>query len=174
MRLFAEERRARTFELLQAAPVTSLELVLGKYLGGLLLVWPPLLATLAFPALLSFFGKGESGPALDWVTVLLGHLGLLLWAATCVALGMLWSALTDSPPLAGLATAAVLFPWMLLGNWAQSSERVLRALSRFAIEPHLRPLFGGILDGHALVFFASFILLLLFLTYRVLEVRRVG
>jgi ABC-2 type transport system permease protein len=174
MRLFAEERRQRTFELLEAAPVNSAELVLGKFIGGLLLVWLPLLATLLFPGLLSLFGKGESGPALDWVTVLLGHLGLLAWAATAIALGMLWSAVTDSPPLAGLATAAVLFPWMLLGNWTQSPERALRAVARFAVEPHLRPLFSGVLDGQALLFFASFIFLFLFLTYRVLEARRVG
>jgi ABC-2 type transport system permease protein len=175
MRLFAEERHQGTFELLQAAPVTSLELVVGKYLGGVAMVWVPLLISLLFPALLSFFGKGESGPAVEWVTVLLGMGGLLLWSTTCMALGLCFSALTQSAALAGLATAAVLFPWMLLGNLGQSPEPRLRALAAaLSVEGHIQPLFQGIFEIRGLIFFASFSLLFVFFAHRALEARREG
>jgi ABC-2 type transport system permease protein len=64
MRLFAEERRQKTFELLMTAPIRPLEIVLGKYLGGLGIVLCTLSVTLVFPVILSIIGSGESGSPL--------------------------------------------------------------------------------------------------------------
>ena len=72
MRLFAEEKRNKTFELLMTTPVRPAELVLGKYLGGLGIIGTALGLTLVFPLMLSAFGSSESGTVLEWPTVLLG------------------------------------------------------------------------------------------------------
>jgi ABC-2 type transport system permease protein len=173
MRLFAEEKRQKTFELLMTAPVRPAEIVLGKYLGGLGVVWTTLGLTIVFPLILAAFGSGESGHALEWSTVLLGYGGLLLWGATCLAVGMFISALTESQMLAAFLAFAILLPWMLLKGLAQSSAEPWRSIaSCLSFNVQLQELQKGILDLKALVFFGSVILFSLLLTHRTVEAQR--
>ena len=172
MRLFAEERRNKTFELLMASPIRPLDIVLGKYLGGLGIVSATLGLTLLFPLLLAWLGSGESG-ALEWGTVLLGYAGLLLWGATCMAIGLFISALTQSQMVAALVTFAVLLPWMLLRGLAQSTEEPVRSvLSYVSFSTQLTGMLGGVLDSQTPVFFLSVILFALLLCHRTVEARR--
>ncbi|MCP3103866.1 ABC transporter permease [Myxococcus sp. K15C18031901] len=173
MRLFAEEKRNKTFELLMTAPVRPIELVVGKYLGGLGIITATLALTLLFPALLSFFGRAETGTALEWSTVLVGFVGVLLWGATCMAVGLFISALTESQMLAALLTFAVLLPWMLLTSVAQASEEPVRSvLTYLSFDSQLQHLLKGVLDVQSFVFFASVIAFSLLLTHRAVEVQR--
>jgi ABC-2 type transport system permease protein len=173
MRLFAEEKRNKTFELLMTAPVRPFEIVLGKYLGGLGVICATLGLTIVFPVLLSIFGASESGRALEWSTVFLGYGGLLLWGATCMAVGMFISALTESQMLAAFLTFAVLLPWMLLKGVAQSAEEPLRSvLSHLSFDAQLQPLMRGVFDLKSLIFFISVILFALLLTHRSVEAQR--
>src|SRR4051794_10525320 len=128
MRLFAEEKRNKTFELLMTTPVRPIELVLGKYLGGLGILCTALGLTLVFPLLLSAFGASSAGTVLEWPTVLLGYCGVLLWGATCMAVGMFISSLTESQMVAALLTFVVMLPWMLLRGLAQNAEEPLRSI----------------------------------------------
>lgn len=173
MRLFAEEKRNRTFELLMTAPVRPIEIVLGKYLGGLGIISATLALTLVFPLVLSVFGHAESGTALEWPTVLLGYGGILLWGATCMAVGMFISALTESQMLAAFLTFSVLLPWMLLSGVAQTTEEPLRSvLTYLSFDSQLQHLLKGVLDLQSLVFFASVIVFSLLLTHRTVEAQR--
>jgi ABC-2 type transport system permease protein len=173
MRLFAEERRQKTFELLMTAPVRPIEIVLGKYLGGLGVVSATLGLTLVFPVILAAFGGGESGHALEWPTVLLGYGGMLLWGATCLAVGMFISALTESQMLAAFLTFAVLLPWMLLKGLAQGAQEPWRSVVGYlSFDMQLRGLLQGTLDLKAPIFFASVILFALLLTHRTVEAQR--
>lgn len=173
MRLFAEERKQKTFELLMTTPVRPLEIVLGKYLGAFVMVALTLGVTIIFPIVLSIFGTGESGRAVEWSTVLLGFGGLILWGATCMAVGMFISSLTESQMVAAFLTFALLLPWMLLKGLAQSAEEPLRSIAGYiSFDSQLQPLMRGVLDVKALVFFASVIVLSMFLTHRRLEAFR--
>jgi ABC-2 type transport system permease protein len=173
MRLFAEEKRHQTFELLMTAPVRPMEIVLGKYLGGLGVISATLGLTIIFPAVLAIFGRSESGSALEWSTVLLGYLGLLLWGATCIAIGMFISALTESQALAACLTFVVLLPWMLLTGLAQSAEEPLRSVINYlSFDAQLQDMTKGVLDLKAIVFFASVILFSVLLTQRAVEAHR--
>lgn len=173
MRLFAEEKRNKTFELLMTVPVRPIEIVLGKYLGGLGIISATLGLTILFPVLLSVLGRSESGTALEWSTVLLGYGGLLLWGATCMAVGMFISALTESQMLAAFLTFAVLLPWMLLSSVASSSEEPLRSvLGYLSFDTQLQTLLKGMVDVQSLVFFASVIIFSLLLTHRTVEAQR--
>jgi ABC-2 type transport system permease protein len=173
MRLFAEERRQKTFELLMTTPIRPSQIVLGKYLGAVGVITAMLGLTIVYPIILALFGASESGHALEWSTVALGYLGLLLWGATCVAVGMFLSALTESQMLAALLTFAVLLPWWLLGLFAESADEPLRTvLTSLAFSAQLEGLLSGQLELKALVFFASLIAFSLTLTHRAVEAQR--
>ncbi len=173
MRLFAEERRHKTFELLMTSPVRPVEIVLGKYLGGLGVITATLGITIVFPLVLTLFGSSESGRALEWSTVLMGYFGLLLWGATCMALGMFFSSLTESQMLAAFLTFAVLLLWWLLNSLAQSTEEPLRSvINHLSFNSQLQELMRGVLDLKALVFFGSVISFSLVLTHRAVEAQR--
>ncbi|WNG56474.1 ABC transporter permease subunit [Archangium gephyra] len=173
MRLFAEEKRNKTFELLMTAPVRPVEIVLGKYLGGLGIITTTLGLTIFFPVLLTVFGKADSGSALEWSTVLMGYGGLLLWGATCMAVGMFISSLTESQMVAALVTFAVLLPWMLLQGLAQATEEPVRSfISYMSFGAQLQGLMRGVLDLEAIIFFCSVIFFSLLLSHRTVEAQR--
>ena len=173
MRLFAEEKRNKTFELLMTTPVRPIELVLGKYLGGLGIISATLGLTIVFPLILSAFGSSATGAVLEWPTVLLGYGAVLLWGATCMAVGMFISSLTESQMVAALLTFVVLLPWMLLRGLAQGVEEPLRSFVNYlAFDAQLQNMIMGVLDLKALVFFLSVILFSLLLTHRTVEAQR--
>lgn len=174
MRLFAEEKRQKTFELLMTAPLRPSEIVLGKYLGGLGVIVATLGLTIAFPLVLQLFGVSPEGqPVLEWTTVLLGYFGVLLWGATCIAVGMFVSALTESQMLAALLTFTILLPWMLLRGLARGAEEPWRSvINHLSFDSQLQNLMKGVLDLKALIFFASVILFSLLLTHRSVEAQR--
>lgn len=173
MRLFAEEKRNKTFELLMTAPVRPVEIVLGKYLGGLGIITATLGLTIFFPLLLTVFGRADSGSALEWGTVLLGYGGLLLWGATCMAVGLFISSLTESQMVAALVTFAVLLPWMLLQGLAQATEEPVRSFINYlSFGAQLQGLMRGVLDLKAIVFFFSVIFFSLLLSHRTVEAQR--
>jgi ABC-2 type transport system permease protein len=173
MRLFAEEKRHKTFELLMTVPVRPIEIVLGKYFGGLAVISATLGLTIVYPIILAVFGASESGSALEWSTVALGYGGLLLWGATCIAIGMFISSLTESQMLAAFLTFAVLLPWMLLKGLAQSAEEPYRSIAaHLSFDAQLENLLKGVLDLKAVVFFVSIIFLSILFTHRAVEAQR--
>lgn len=173
MRLFAEEKRNKTFELLMTAPVRPVEIVLGKYLGGLGIITATLGLTIVFPVMLSLLGSSESGTVLEWGTVLLAYGGLLLWGATCMAIGMFISTLTESQMVAALVTFAVLLPWMLLRGLARATEEPLRSfISHLSFDSQLTGMLRGVLDLETPIFFISVIFFSLLLSHRSVEAQR--
>jgi len=173
MRLFSEERRQKTFELLMTTPIRPVEIVFGKYLGGLGAISATIGITAVYPLILSTFGASESGSALEWSTVWLGYGSLLLWGATCIALGMFMSSLTESQMLAAILTFAILLPWMLIKGVAQGAEEPLRSvLGYISFDTQLSNLMKGVFDVKAVVFFLSIITLSLVLTHRSVESQR--
>lgn len=173
MRLFAEERRNRTLELLMTLPVKPREIVLGKFLGGIGISTAALGVTIVFPLTLTAFGASESGRTLEWTTVLLGYGGLLLWGATCVAIGMFISALTESQMLAAILTFAVALVWWLFQGLVAGADEPWRSIgAHLGFSTQLAPLLRGLVDLKSLVFFLSTILFMLLLTDRAVEAQR--
>ncbi len=127
MRLFAEERRNKTFELLMTTPIRPIEIVLGKYLGARghrgRARWASPSST---PSSSRSWQLGV-GQALEWSTVLLGYLALLLWGATYMAIGMFVCSLTESQMVAAFVSFAVALVWMLIRNIAPQRRRAAAA-----------------------------------------------
>lgn len=173
MRLMAEERKQKTLELLMTSPITPLQIVLGKYLGGLFTVVSMFSVTLLYPVILSLYGASESGQALEWSTVLLGYLALLLWGAAAMGIGLFISTLTESQVLAGFLTLVVLITWILISPVARTLDEPLRSIvSYISVDAQMANLFKGVLDLKTLVFFGSVVVFSLFLTHRAVEAQR--
>lgn len=173
MRLLAEERRQKTFELLMTTPTRTLEIVLGKYLGAVGIISATLSVTLVFPIVLSAVGSSESGSALEWSTVWLGYFALLLWGATCMAIGLFVSSLTESQMVAAIVTFAISMLWMLVRAIAPGAEEPVRSvLAYLSFDMQLQNLLKGVLDLKPIVFFLSVIVFFLVLTHRSIEARR--
>ena len=167
MRLFSEEKKSGTIELLLTYPVTDLAILLGKFLASALLLIVMLAGTLPFVALL--FGIGDPDPG----TLLSGYLGLLLMGAAFMALGIFISSLTENQIIAAAVSfgSALLF-WVLSWSSTLAGEKVGAVLRQLSILEHLESFNKGILALSDLSFFVLFIAFFLFLTLRSLETNR--
>lgn len=162
MKPFAEEKKSGTMELLLTYPLTDLDVLLGKYLAAFSLFAVMLGLTLVFPLFLVIHSEPETG------TILSGYLGLLLLAASFMALGIFISSLTENQIIAAVSTFAMLLIFWFINFWSESNP-VLRHLS---ILEHYNSFAQGMIDTRDLVFYLSFIALWLFMTLRVLESKK--
>jgi len=167
MRLLAEEKRQGTIELLQTAPLTNWQITLGKFMGAWLFYLAMLLATGLFVSLLFVFGKPELAP------LLVGYLGLYLVGGCFVALGLLFSAVTENQIIAFVSALAVNLMLLSLGWLATFAGPTWSSVfSQLSPLEHLEDFTKGVLDSKHVVFYLSFIFGLVFLTHLLLESAR--
>jgi ABC-2 type transport system permease protein len=164
MRLLAEERRNQTFALLLAAPVSIRHIVLGKFLGLLLFLSLIVLASTAMALALAL------GTPMDFGLLFANALGLLLLAASYVALGLYISALTTQPIVAAIAALAALFGLWLADSNATDSNPLMHALTPTG---HFMNFNGGLLNSGDLVYFILFCVVFLLLTIRRIHNNRI-
>lgn len=172
MRLLAEEKRSGTLEMLITLPVKDSEVILGKFLGAFGLVAVLLLATIIYP--IAMFGwPWHLGP-LDPGPVLTGYLGLLLFAAAAISIGLMISSLTESQTLAFFVTFIVLVMLHLIlpyiaDNTAGKFGEFLRVLT---FETNLSNFSRGLIDTRNVIYFISITALCLVMSFRALESRK--
>jgi ABC-2 type transport system permease protein len=167
MRLFAEEKRAGTMELLLTYPVRDGEVLAGKFLSALGLYAVLLVLTLLYPALVAYFTRVEWGP------ILTGYLGLLLVGATFLAVGLLISSLTENQIVAGFVTFGVLLAFWVIGWGADFAGGNMRTILQYlSITEHMDAFSRGLIDTKDLVYYGTAIALALFMTLRSLESKR--
>jgi ABC-2 type transport system permease protein len=168
MRLFAEEAKTGTLEILLALPATEWELVAAKYAAALTVVLGALALTFPYALVVGVLGR------LDWGATALGYVGVALCAALMTAAGTLASTLTRNQVVAFILGFALCFALALAGNFAEILPRGPGAFADFVgIDSHLRALARGTLDLRDLVYFVSAAALLLYgARLRVSEWRR--
>jgi ABC-2 type transport system permease protein len=166
MRQFAEERKIGTLELLLTAPVREIDIVLAKFLASMAVNASMLALTLTYAAVLQAYGDP------DWGPIYSGYLGLVLFTATLVALGLTVSALTANQIVAAVVSLGLfLLLWMIdtLGSLLPYPfDNVVLSLSLLA---HFTPFATGAMYLSDIGFFVSLILLGLFLSVRALARR---
>jgi ABC-2 type transport system permease protein len=164
MRLFAEEKRSGTIELLLTSPVSDVQILIGKWLAALLMYSAMLLvAGLNF---LFLFLYGQP----DWRPMLVGFAGLLLQAGGLLAIGAFISTLTKNQIIAGAATFGVcLLLWVM--EWVAGYETATwaKVMAYLSIVSHFESFAKGVIDSKDVIFYCSVIFLGLFLTARSLE-----
>lgn len=168
MRLFTEEKRNRTFDLLLTAPVTSLEIVLGKLIAGVLTAWALLAIAAIYPLSLAFFAN------LDWGPLASAFLGVALLSAGYVAVGMFSSSLTQSAVISIILSLIMSVLLWFVGALADrsSSPTEKDIIEHLSVGEHLQNFMKGNLSVAGFVFFLSLIFLFSFLTRQVVESNR--
>ena len=167
MRLFAEEKKSGTMELLLTYPVRDGEVLAGKFLAAGALYVILLGLTLVYPGLIAYFTRVEWGP------ILTGYLGLVLTGATFLAVGILVSSLTENQIVAGFGTFGVLLGLWIIGWGAEFAGGNLRAVLQYlSITEHMDTFSRGLIDTKDLVYYGSAIALALFLTLSSLDSKR--
>jgi len=164
MRLFAEEKKTGTIELLMTSPIYDWEIILGKWLGALLLYMCVLGMSAINIALLFAFGKP------DWKPILIGYLGLLLQGGTLLAIGAFISTTTNNQIIAGGVTFFVcLLLWLLSWFTAYDSTGYASVVNYLSIVTHFEGFAKGVLDSKDVIFYISMIFFALFMTSRSME-----
>ena len=164
MRLFAEERKNHTLELLITSPASLLEIILGKFFSSLLLILVMLGITLIYPALLFVTGNPDIGP------IFTCYLGTILLSSCYLSLGVLFSSVTENQIVAGALTfAGGLFFWLI--SWASNSAGPVlgEVFTHLSLISHFNNFSQGIVNTVDLVYYLTFIFTGLFLTHRVLD-----
>jgi ABC-2 type transport system permease protein len=164
MRLFAEEKRTGTIELLATSPITDLQVILGKWMAAMILYGGMLL--LGAVNFVFLFRYGHP----DWKPLAIGYLGLLLQAGALLALGTFISTLTKNQIIAGAVTFALSLLLYIL-EWVTGfdTSTSARVISYMSIITHFESFSKGLLDSKDAIFYVSLIFLGLFLTSRSME-----
>lgn len=164
MRLFAEEKRSGTIELLVTSPIHDLEIILGKWLAALIL-YASMIGVSAI-SMISLFAYGQP----DWRPMLVGYLGLVLQGGCLLAIGTFISTCTRNQIVAGVAGFGVcLLLWVL--DWVTSfnSTATGQVISYLSVLQHFDSFSKGVIDSRDFVYYASAIFIGLFLTARSME-----
>jgi len=167
MRLFAEERKLGTLELLWTYPVRDAEIVAGKFIACLAVVILMIAATAVHPLVLAHFYPVAVGP------LVAGYAGLCLLAAAFVACGVAVSALTESQLVAGAATYGILLLfWMITWNEAAVNEATLGLIAPFSLFDRFYAFARGAIDTRDVSYLVLFVTAFLGFTLLALDTRR--
>jgi ABC-2 type transport system permease protein len=167
MRLFSEEKKIGTEELLYTSPISVAQIILGKFVASLIVLLGMLGLTAILVVFTFLFGNPEIMPLLT------GYLGLFLMGAAFIALGIFFSSLTENQIVSAILTfGSLLLFWII--NWASASAAGIwkEVLNYVSILQHFDNLTQGILDTTDIVYYLSFAFFGLFLTHSVIQSRR--
>jgi ABC-2 type transport system permease protein len=167
MRLFAEEKRNGTIELLTTSPIRDVEVIVGKWLAAVVLYACLLLITAVNFLFLFKYGNP------DWKPLAIAYLGLLLQAGSLLAIGTFISTLTKNQIIAGAVTFGVcLLLWVL--EWVSGYETATwaKVLAYMSVITHFESFAKGVLDSKDAIFYVTMIFMGLFLTTRSMEALR--
>jgi ABC-2 type transport system permease protein len=166
MRQFAEERKSGTLELLLTAPVREIDIVLAKFLASMAVTLVMLLLSLTYAGVIHVYGQP------DWGPIYSGYLGLVLFTASLIALGLTISALTANQVVAATVSLGLfLLLWMLDTLGSLLPYPFDNIVLSFSLLAHFTPFATGAMYLSDVGFFVSLILLGLFLSVRALARR---
>ena len=152
MRIYAEEKKNGTMELLMTSPTTTTQVLFGKFLSCLTVYTVMMLLTVVFHVLIDFYSKGN----LDWGPVWSGYLGSFLFGSTIIAIGMFFSSVTENQIIA--AALALTFStglWMLIFTTALLSYPLNVAIMYFSPSDHIDSFIDGFIGIKHIVYFLT-------------------
>jgi ABC-type uncharacterized transport system involved in gliding motility auxiliary subunit len=167
-RVFAEEKKLGTLDLLWTYPVPESSILLGKFCAAVVLLLVVLFLTLLYPLALSWYH-----PGVNWTPLLANYTGLFLLGLAFLSVGLFLSALTDSQAMAAMGTLGVLVLfWSLTWNEQAVSEVLLNALLQISLFDRFSNFARGAIDSQEITFFIFFVTFFLVLTWQALRSRR--
>ena len=173
MRLWAEERRSGTIELLMTLPITLWQAVIAKFLAAWMFTGTALILTFPTWITVNFLGDPDNG------TILAGYLGSFLMAGGFLAIGSFTSALTKNQVIAFVIGIVMCFSFLMFGIPAVSEffdawlpDAVTRAIASFSFTTHFAAIQKGVIDVRDIVFFLSLIAFFLFVNALTLDAKK--
>jgi ABC-2 type transport system permease protein len=167
MGLFAEEKKRGTIELLLTTPVGNFQAMMGKFLASLTFL------------LVMYAGSGVIISSLfiystpEWKPILGAYLGLLLYGAALLAIGLFVSTLTENQIVAVVITFGIILVLWLIDSFASGAQGMTKdVLNYLSVISHLDDFIKGVVDTTHVIFYLTFAFVGLFLTYRSLESMR--
>ncbi|MCH5212333.1 MAG: ABC transporter permease subunit [Oscillospiraceae bacterium] len=167
MRMFAEDRKLKTDQLLLTSPVPVRSIVIAKFFAAFVMVFAALVVVFLCTASFRFFGR------INWAEMISSYIGFLLLCGVVLAIGEFMSSLTDSMIVAAFSTYAVLIVTVFLGSRAGVvSGKASEILLWLSPTERFNDFAMGILDPAALVYYISIIVLFIAITIQTTERRR--
>ncbi len=163
MKLFAEERKSGTIELLLTSPITDGQVVLGKFLASWTLLLIMLALTLFFPLLVQRFGTLDGG------TLLTGYFGVILIGSSFLALGLLMSSMCKNQLVAALTSFGILITLWVIGSLSSQYGAIGEFLSYLSLLEHYDDFARGVILLKDVIYHASFTGVCLFATFKSIE-----
>ena len=168
MSLIARENNLGTMELISTLPLKDMDFVLGKFLAALSLILIGLLITL-----IHFFTLTQVGTNIDYGAIFTGYLGLALAGAVYSSVGIFASSLTDNQVVAFIIGIFIVIIFFLMDKMLMFVPISLTGLIQFlSVDYHLSNISRGVIDSRNLIYFSSVVGFFLFMTVRVLEIRK--
>ena len=168
MRIWSEEKKSGTIELLLTLPIKDIEIVLGKFLSGMIFIFIALLLTLASPIVIASMGN------LDWGPVLGGYLGALFLGGAYLSLGLFISSINKNQITSFIVSLTACFLFMIMG-----ADFVLIGVLKFlvsfmklsSVTYHFNSISRGVIDFRDIFYYLSFIYVFLLLNINALRSR---
>jgi len=168
MRLWAEEKKTGTEELLLTLPITDWQAVLAKFLGGLAFLFIALLCSLSLPITIGYLGDLDMGPVIG------GYLGALFLGAAYLAVGLFISSLTKNQIIAFILGIVACFAAFIIGAdfVLEGAPKALQEIMRFlGLGNHFENIERGVIDSKDIIYYCSFTFLFLWFNVLKLESR---
>ena len=167
MKLFSEELKSGSYEILLTLPITLLDVILGKFLACVVFVAAMLLPTLAYPISVSFLGN------LDWGPVLGGYIGAILLGSAFSAIGLWASSLTRNQITAFIIAMVICFALTLIDKMLFFlPQSMLGVLQYIGAGFHFENISKGILDSRDILYFLSVAFIALYGVHLVLQEKK--
>lgn len=163
MKLFAEERKSGTIELLLTSPITDAQVVLGKFLASWTLLIIMLAFTLLFPFLTSRFGPLDSG------VIFSGYFGLILICSCFLAFGLLMSSMSKNQIVAALTCFGFFLALWVIGSVSAQYGSFGKVLGYLSFLDHYNDFARGVVKLNDVVYYLSFTFVCLFATVKSVE-----
>ncbi len=166
MRLFAEEKKMGTMELLLTYPIRDIEVVLGKFFAALAVIGLMLVLTFSYPLLARYV----VGDQVEYAVIMSGYLGLFLQMAAFIAIGIFLSSMTENQIVAGVVSfGALLLVWVV--GWGEQliSGVIGKILAQVSLLNHFEDFSKGVIDTGHVAYYVLFSVFFLFMTLRVLD-----
>ena len=169
MKLWAEEKKIGTIEILMTLPIRDYEVVIGKFLACLALLAVTILLTLVVPFSVMYLGSPDIG------TLITGYIGLLLMGAAYIAIGFFASTLTENQIVAFIIGIAVCLALLLIGEdivLFKTPNWLFPIFSYLGLGAHYSSILRGVLDSRDIIYYLSVIAFFLYLSTLAVESRK--
>ncbi len=164
MRLYSEEKRAGTVELLYTTPITPVQIILGKFFAGLLFYIVLLIPTMFFQSILFMYGSPEFMPILS------GYIGLILMGAAFIAVGLFISTTTENQIIAAIGGFALsLLLWVIGWGAHYAGPTLGGALNYISIINHFEDFAQGVIDSTHVIYYILFSFVGLYFSVKMIE-----